>query len=205
MEPFGIPTLETERLRLRAFRPEDIDDYAALYADPEVVRYLGSGTEHWDRGRSWRHMAFLVGHWRLKGAGIWVIEQKETGTFVGTGGFAEPDGWPGFELAGCLAPRWWGQGYAMEAGRAALDYAFDVLNKDQVISLVHPENRASIRVIERLGQRLLRSIDHFGREMLVYGIDRETHARRQGRSPAFGVRPVSWRGRADEGQGLMEG
>lgn len=169
-----IPTLETERLRLRPFRRSDLDDYAALNSDLEVLRYLGGGAAPWDRGRSWRHMAFLLGHWQLGGAGMWAMERTETGDFVGTAGFSEPEGWPGFELAWTLARRWWGHGYATEGARAALGYAFTVLRKDRVISLIHPENHASIRVAERLGQRVLERIEHFGREMLCYGIDRES-------------------------------
>ncbi|HEV2854925.1 MAG TPA: GNAT family N-acetyltransferase [Thermoanaerobaculia bacterium] len=178
MEPFHIPTLVTERLRLRAFRKSDLDDYAALNADPDVVRYLGDG-KIWDRGRSWRHLAFLLGHWQLGGCGTWALEQKETGTFLGMVGFSEPEGWPGCELAWTLARRWWGHGYATEGVRAALDYAFTVLKKDRVISLIHPENQASIRVAERLGQSLQGRIDHCGREMLCYGIDWESYAGRR--------------------------
>jgi RimJ/RimL family protein N-acetyltransferase len=172
-----IPTLETERLRLRPFRRSDFEDYAALNADPEVLRHLGSGTQTWDRGRSWRHMAFLIGHWQLGGAGMWAIEHRETGAFVGSVGFAAPDGWPGFELAWILARRWWGQGFATEGARAALAHAFNVLEKGHVISLIHPENRASIRVAERIGERLEGRIEHGGREMLRYGLDRETYRR----------------------------
>lgn len=171
VEPIEIPTLLTERLRLRPFRRSDVDDYAAMNADPEVQRHLG---EPWDRGRSWRHMAFIVGHWQLKGCGPWAVERKGDGTFVGTVGFYEPEGWPGFELAGCLAQRWWGNGYATEAARAALDHAFTVWKRDRVISLVNPENRRSIRVVERLGERLEGRTDLLGREMLAYAIDRET-------------------------------
>jgi RimJ/RimL family protein N-acetyltransferase len=174
-----IPTLETQRLRLRAFRKSDYEDYAALNADPEVLRYLmGSGQEPWDRGRSWRHMAFLMGHWQLGGAGMWAVEHRETGEFVGTAGFAAPEGWPGFELAGLLARRFWGKGYATEAGRAALAYAFTTLEKDHIISLIHPENRASIRAAERIGETLEGRIQHLGREMLCYGIDREVYLSR---------------------------
>jgi RimJ/RimL family protein N-acetyltransferase len=175
MDGLEIPTLETERLRLRSFRRSDIDDYAALNADPEVLHYLGGGTEPWDRGRSWRHMAFLMGHWQLGGAGMWVLEHKETGAFIGVVGFAAPEGWPGFELAWILARRWWGHGYATEGARAALAHAFLTLEKDRVISLIHPENRASIRVAERIGESLLGRINHLGREMLCYGIDRDTY------------------------------
>jgi RimJ/RimL family protein N-acetyltransferase len=167
-----IPTLETERLRLRPFRASDVEAYADLNADPEVMRHLGSAT--WDRGRSWRHLAFLVGHWQLGGTGMWAVEIKETGAFAGIIGFCEPDGWPGFELAWTLARSCWGHGYATEGGLAALAYAFEVLKKDRVISLIDPENQASIRVAERLGETLQGRVDLAGREMLCYGIDRES-------------------------------
>jgi RimJ/RimL family protein N-acetyltransferase len=176
---FKIPTLVTKRLRLRAFRKSDLDDYAALNADPEVLRYLGSGQEPWDRGRAWRHLAFLMGHWPLCGVGTWAVEHRETGAFVGAIGFSEPEGWPGLELAWTLARRWWGCGYATEGAQAALDHAFTVWKRDRVISLIHPENQASIRVAERLGESLQGRIDHHGREMLSYGIDRESYERRQ--------------------------
>jgi RimJ/RimL family protein N-acetyltransferase len=168
-----IPILETERLRLRPFRGSDFDDYAALKADPEVARYLSG--EVWDRARSWRHLAFLVGHWHLGGTGMWAVEHKETSAFLGLIGFAEPDGWPGFELAWTLARRWWGHGYATEGAGAALAHAFEVLKKDRVISLIFPDNHRSIRVAERLGETLQGRVDLFGKEMQCYGIDRESY------------------------------
>lgn len=108
---------------------------------------------------------------------MWALEEKAAGAFLGMAGFAEPESWPGFELAGVLGRRFWGRGYATEAARAALDYAFTVLKKNLVISLVHPENRASIRLVERL-ERLLCRIEHPGKEMLCYGIDRESYSGR---------------------------
>jgi RimJ/RimL family protein N-acetyltransferase len=184
MNALEIPTLSTERLRLRALRNDDFDDYAALNADPAVVRYLAAGAAPWDRGRSWRHMAFLVGHWHLGGSGMWVMEQRQTGAFLGVVGFAEPEGWPGFELAWKLLPRFWGNGFATEGARAALDHAFTVWRKERVISLIHADNRASIRVAEKLGERLEGRVDLFGTEMLRYGIGRERHTRHPLSDPA---------------------
>src|SRR5436305_1792828 len=137
MHERDIPILETERLRLRAFRLSDFDDYAAMCGDPEVTRYLMT---RFTREQSWRHLAFLIGHWVLRGFGMWAVEEKETGDFVGRIGFAEPEGWPAFELAWTLARRFWGRGYATEGARAALAHGFNVLRKDRVISLIHPEN-----------------------------------------------------------------
>ncbi len=176
MDVIEIPTLETERLLLRPLRSSDLDDYAALRADPEVLRYLvGAGGEPWDRGRSSRHLAFLIGHWQIWGTGTWAVEHKESGALIGIVGFSEPEGWPGFELAWALARTYWGHGYATEAARKALAHAFTTWKRERVISLIHPENRASIRVAERIGEKLLDRIGHLGHEMLCYGIDRETY------------------------------
>jgi RimJ/RimL family protein N-acetyltransferase len=171
-----IPTLETERVRLRSLRGSDFEDYATLYADPEVVRLIGTG-ETWDRGRAWRHMAFALGHWQLQGAGTWVAEEKATGAFVGMIGFWTPASWPGFELSWHLVRRFWGQGYATEAAKIALAHAFLVWQRDHVISLINPKNLPSIRVAERIGERLEGRIEHFGRQMLCYGLDRATYLR----------------------------
>ncbi len=168
------PILETERLRLRPLEGGDLEDYAEMYSDREVLRYLGGGPEPWDRSRSWRHLAFVRGHWQLLGTGVWAIEHRESGAFVGSVGFWEPEGWLGFELAWTLARRWWGFGFATEGARAALDYAFTIWKKDRVISLINPENHPSIRVAERIGESLVGRACHGGREMLVYGIDRAT-------------------------------
>jgi RimJ/RimL family protein N-acetyltransferase len=176
MDTPEIPILETERLRLRAFRRSDFEDYATLYGDPEVLRYLGGGAATWDRARCWRQLAFLLGHWQLGGCGMWAVALRETGALVGSIGFAHPEGWPGFELAWVLARRWWGRGYATEGARAALAHAFDVLHKDRVISLIDPENVASVRVAERIGERLLGRTRYALGERLCYGIDREQYA-----------------------------
>jgi RimJ/RimL family protein N-acetyltransferase len=176
MDAPEIPTLTTARLRLRAIRGSDFEDYAALYADPEVTRLI-SGGETWDRGRSWRHMAFAVGHWQLEGSGIWVAEEKASGAFLGVIGFWEPAAWPGFELCWHLARRHWGQGYATEGAGAALAHAFVVWQRNHVMSLMNPANHSSIRVAERIGEKLEGRIDHFGRQMLVYGLDRVTYLR----------------------------
>jgi RimJ/RimL family protein N-acetyltransferase len=175
MSATGIPTLETDRLLLRPFRRSDCGDYAALYADPEVTRHLESGPDPWDRHGSWEHLAYQQGHWLLRGFGMWAVELRETGDFLGAIGFSAPEGWPGFELAWTLARRWWGHGYATEGAREAMAYAFYVLGEDRVISLIAPENRASIRVAERVGERLEGRIEHLGREMLCYGIGREVY------------------------------
>lgn len=173
MDELDIPILETERLRLRPFRLSDFDDYAAMCGDPEVARYL---SVRFSREQSWRHLAFVVGHWKLRGYGMWAVEERGTGGFVGRIGFADPEGWPDCELAWTLVRRCWGRGYATEGARAALAHAFTALNKDRIVSLIRPENLASIRVAERLGESLQGRAEILGKEHLVYGVDRESYA-----------------------------
>ena len=164
-------TLETERLLLRAFRAEDFEPYAAICADPEVMRYLGEGRPL-SRSDAWRQMAMILGHWRLRGYGLWAVEERATGALVGRLGFFQPEGWPGFELGWMLRRASWGKGYATEGARRALAHAFANLGRDRVISLIRPDNRPSVRVAERLGERLEGPTTLFGQDALVYAIDR---------------------------------
>jgi RimJ/RimL family protein N-acetyltransferase len=168
-----IPTLTTDRLVLRPFRDDDLDAYAEICADPEVMRYLGDG-KPLSRAEAWRQMAFIVGHWQLKGFGLWAVEEKASGALIGRAGLLHPEGWPGFELGWTLGRQWWGKGYATEAARMALRYAFEELDRDHVISLIRPENHPSIRVAERLGERLEGEVELFGGRTLIYGMDRRT-------------------------------
>jgi RimJ/RimL family protein N-acetyltransferase len=86
--------LETERLRLRMFRETDLDAHAAMSADPEVMRYLGATGEPLTRLDAWRQMAMFLGHWQLRGYGVWAVEERASGTFVGRIGLFNPEGWP---------------------------------------------------------------------------------------------------------------
>lgn len=165
--------LETERLTLRMWREDDFEPFAQICADPEVMRFLGGKTL--TRAESWRSMAFLVGHWHLLGYGHWVVEEKASGQFIGRLGFLNPEGWPGFEIGWTLGREHWGKGYATEGARRALHYAFTELDKDHVISLIHPENQGSIRVAERLGERPEGKTEVMGIEVVIYGIDRDQY------------------------------
>jgi RimJ/RimL family protein N-acetyltransferase len=167
-----VPTLSTQRLTLRGFTAADLDALAPIYADPEVSRYLGDGTPA-DRAATWRALAGMLGHWQLRGYGMWALIEQATGRLIGRAGLYNPEGWPGLEAGWLLARDRWGRGFATEAGRAVLTYGFTHLSADHVISLIHPANTASIRVAERLGERLERELDLKGQRALVCGINRQ--------------------------------
>ena len=164
-----VPRLVTSRLLLRGWTPEDAGAYAALCADPEVMRHLGGPM---DRVASWRQMALFAGHWSLRGYGLWAVERREDGVLIGRTGLWNPEGWPGLELGWTLARHAWGRGYATEAARAAMDWAWSALAAPELISLVAPANRLSARVAERLGMRHERELAWQGATVGIYTIRR---------------------------------
>jgi RimJ/RimL family protein N-acetyltransferase len=142
-----------------------------MYGDPEVMRFLEDGRPL-DRAAAFRSMAVHLGHWQLRGYGQWALEDRATGELVGRAGLWQPEGWPGLEVGWLLARASWGRGFATEAARAAIDYAFHELRAGRVISLIRPENRASIRVAERLGESYRDTIEIAGVRASIYGLDR---------------------------------
>jgi RimJ/RimL family protein N-acetyltransferase len=163
----AVPPLETERLLLRGFEERDFDAYAAMMADPDVTRYLADGRPL-GRADAWRQMAMFAGHWALRGFGVWAVEERATGAFVGRIGCFEPEGWPEFEIAYTLARPAWGRGYAREGAAAALAHAWETLQRTAVVSVIRPENAASIRVATSLGATLHGEVEFFGGVASIY-------------------------------------
>jgi RimJ/RimL family protein N-acetyltransferase len=145
-----IPTLETERLRLRAPCGEDLDEWAAIMADPDVARYIAPAPM--TRDEAWRSIAASLGHWALRGYGAWSVERKSDGVLLGRAGMINPEGWPGLEIGWTLGKPYWGNGYATEAAAAAMRFAFLTQPLDRLTSNIDPENIASQAVAKRLGE-----------------------------------------------------
>jgi RimJ/RimL family protein N-acetyltransferase len=141
-----------------------------MLADPEVMRYIGEGRAL-DRAETWRAMALSLGHWALRGFGLFAVEEKATGALVGRIGLLFPEVWPSIELAWTLARARWGEGFATEGAAAVRDYAFRTLGLPRLISLIAPENAASIRVAERIGERFDRTGELLGKTVSVYTIE----------------------------------
>lgn len=167
--------LETERLILRPFEPDDLDALATLFADRDFMRFSGNENGY-TREQTAAVLEKILG-WQREGlpsqfAVIW----RETGELIGYCGFfhQELDGEQLIEIGYRLNPRFWNRGIATEAARAVRDHAFRDLELEHVVSFIHPENHASRRVAEKNGMTLEKQSVFRGFPTLVFGIrDRE--------------------------------
>ncbi len=155
-----MTTLRTERLLLRPWRIDDLDDLADLFADPGVWWFpLRRGFRHDETAD------FLRGRlteWEQQGWGLWALVHD--GRLIGYAGFALPTFLPEVmpvpEIGWRLHPTYWGRGLATEAASAALFHGFGELGFDQIVSIYEPENAASGRVMERIGMKVDRDTVH---------------------------------------------
>lgn len=141
--------LLTPRLKLRQWEPCDFEPYAEICADKEVMQYLSGAPL--SRLEAWRSMAFMMGHWQMRGYGHWAVEERSSGQFIGRLGFLYPEGWPGIEIGWTLSRNSWGMGYATEGASKALEYAQNELKVDEIISIIRKGNIASQKVALKLG------------------------------------------------------
>ena len=150
MSGTAIPTIASENVILRPLRAGDLDAFAAMQANPDVMRYLGTGAAR-TRDETWDAMARMLGHWDLRGYGVFAIEHAASGRFVGRAGILHPLSWPEPELAYAIDAPFWRQGLATQACRAILGWVRHTLDLPRLPSFILAENAASIAVVRRLG------------------------------------------------------
>ncbi len=160
-----VPTLETERLRLRPWRNDDLDAFAAFMADGADTHFIGGPLS---RGETWRRMATQIGHWTMRGYGSWVLEEKSSGNWVGYSGLWNPYDWPEPEVMWGIVPAARGRGYATEAALRARTHAYSELQWPSAISLIAPANLPSQNVARRLGAAPETSIELRGTAVDVW-------------------------------------
>src|SRR5262245_43243664 len=117
-------TLETARLTLRPWRLEDFEPFAAMLAEPEVMAFLSANGKTLSSFEAWQALCTTVGHWTMRGYGMFAVLERTSGDLIGRIGPWCPEGWPDFELGWTLRRQSWGKGYATEAAHACLEYSF---------------------------------------------------------------------------------
>ncbi len=167
-----IPTLETQRLRLRAHVPEDLEGSVAMWGHPEVTKYIGG--RPFTREEVWARLLRYAGHWVWMGFGFWAIEIAGTGQFIGEIGLAEykrdmlPPLEETSEAGWALIPEAHGLGYATEALRAVVEWNDSQLKHPKIGCVIHPDNAASIKVAQKCGFAEVRRAIYRGQIKAVY-------------------------------------
>ncbi len=163
------PILETERLLMRPIADDDLDAVAALYGDPDVMRYIGlRGPLTPDQARE--RVAFMVDHWRRHGFGMWGLRLRDGGAFIGRCGLRTLDDTTEIELGYTLAKAHWGRGLATEASRAVVRHAFAVLKLRRLVAIADPANTASVNVMKKLGMTFERTGHFYGSDCVLYAL-----------------------------------
>jgi RimJ/RimL family protein N-acetyltransferase len=186
----AAPRLETPRLLLRSFEQDDVEAWARIMRDPEVMRYLGAGARYrvkraaagvlarFSDIEARAAVAALMAHWAEFGFGEWAVEERETGSLIGKVGLIYQADWDveptRIEIGWSLAPEVWGNGYATEGAREALAYAFDDLGIERLISICRVDHHRSENVMRRLNMSLQGTTRWKGGRSLWYAADRET-------------------------------
>lgn len=161
------PTLTTPRLILRTHTLEDFPVYAAMRADPVVMKFMGKG-ERMSEEDAWAKFTAMPGHWSLMGYGYWAITDRASGAYLGNIGYADKkrpaehpaSGAP--EMGWALAPSAHGKGYASEALKAALQWGREHFGPARVVCVISDDNAASIRLAERNGFVQFATAERYG-------------------------------------------
>jgi RimJ/RimL family protein N-acetyltransferase len=155
--------LETPRLWLRRWRPEDIEPFAALNADPEVMEHFSATLSREETAAA---VGRIEGHFENHGFGLWAVELPGQAPFIGFIGLAIPvfeaSFTPCVEIGWRLARPWWGRGLATEGARAVLEFGFKNFDLPEIVSFTVPGNLRSRRVMEKLGLRYSEDFEHPG-------------------------------------------
>lgn len=161
--------IETERLLLRMFRPDDLDDLARMFSDPQVMKYVGDGNTV-SREETRKALESIIKHWQTHGFGRWVAEDLSSHEFLGFGGLRSLLGTP--EVVYHFATPQWGRGLATELARASLRFGFEERSFDRIVAIAKPKNLASIHVMEKLGMRYQMETSYYSIEVIQYEITR---------------------------------
>ncbi|MGB1237431.1 MAG: GNAT family N-acetyltransferase [Pseudomonadales bacterium] len=161
-----IPTLSSPELILRAPRESDFCVYQAFFCDAQASHFYGGPLS---ATNAWKQLAMDLGHWHLKGYGVWVIESKETGEVLGGCGFWWPNAWPRPELTWWLATAARGRGIATKASKLAIDFAYNQLQWQHVETHLRDDNEAARQLVIRLGGEVI------AREAFPDGVDRNVY------------------------------
>ena len=164
--------IQTARLYLRQFTPDDLDDLYRIYSDPEIMKYL-SGV----RTREATEIAIhtMLKHWEEHNFGLWALVHKIDGKMIGRCGLNFLEKTPEVQLGYTLDKVYWNQGLATEASLASLNYGFQILNLQRIVAIALPENITSQRLMQKVGMKYEKNAHYYETDVVYYSISRETY------------------------------
>jgi len=170
-----IPTLTTARLSLRPFSDQDAEALYSILRGEDVLKYFPwPGPPPLERVQ--RFITRQLAHWGEHGFGWWAVELSAQPGLLGWNGLQYLPETGEIEVGYLVSKSFWGQGIATEGAQASLKFGFETLNLENIIALVHPENKASIRVIEKLGMAFDFQAEYFGMQVRHYSLSRACFA-----------------------------
>lgn len=170
--------VETERLYCRPWLPADIDEVAAIYANPIVMHYIPGGA--WSREQVKRTIVRFEELCVASGISLYPVILRESGAIVGHAGHMLLKDTGEVEVDYLFDEPYWNRGFATEIARAMLAHGFITLKLERTVALAMPENTASINVMQKLGMQRDGFSHHFGHELVQYSMVRETFLTRDG-------------------------
>ena len=164
--------IETARLYLRQFTPDDLDDLYRIYSDPEIMKYI-TGV----RSREATEIAIhtMLKRWEENNFGMWALVHKIDRKMIGRCGLGFLDRTSEVELGYVLDKVYWNQGLATEASFASLNYGFEILQLDRIVAIARPENIASQRVIQKVGMKYEKNAHYYETDVVYYSISRKIY------------------------------
>jgi RimJ/RimL family protein N-acetyltransferase len=149
--------IETARLYLRQFTPDDLDELYRIYSDSQVMKYVSEGVRN--REETAADLFQIVTDWEQHAFGLWAVVNKENNQLIGDGGLRFLGKKPEVEVGYVLAKAYWGKGLATEVAAASLKYGFEVLKLDKIVAVADTGNRSSRRVMEKVGMKYQHNLD----------------------------------------------
>lgn len=167
-----MKVLETERLIVRRLEADDLDSFSELCGSPDVMKYVGDGLPlSREQVREWIEKS--QENYAAHGFGCFAVVLKEGGRFIGYCGLINPVGGAEAEIIYALEKSYWGRGLAGETAGAMLDYGLGRCSLRRIVATIDPENRASVRIVEKLGMKYrLTRLDEHGLPEMVYLTER---------------------------------
>lgn len=166
--------IETLRLRLRHFTPNDADELHRIYSNPELFKYMSNEKPLlWEQTRT--VINSIIESWQHYNFGVWALVDKRNQKLIGHCGLKYLENTLEVQIGYLLLKRYWGKGLATEAALASLKYGFEVMKLPKIVAVAKPENIASRRVMEKVGMKYEKDAYYYNNNVVYYSISREAY------------------------------